>query len=345
MYKKTGKESHFKNYHNVNSVLLFERESDKYDPAKFTVAIPTFKRPEWLFEAVKSVANQSIGCDIIIIDNDSSREYSDLIIAHLKEISCNIKYYVNEENIGVYGNWNRCIELSRNEVMTILNDDDYLHSDFIKTVVKYFSKGPMLYTDYDNIQFSNQIDIFLKKNIRNKSIQLKRVAFDDIFWRNPVNGSLGAVFERSKAIDIGGYDPSLYPNSDYYFNMQYWKSYGVVKLNRKLALYRWADNGSFKLDNLIGFYKNDLKFRNILIEEFFTKKSAPYSVMKKISKLLATRSTYNYKKIHSDFPSEIFAKELGVSRLLSPRILASRPVSILLRLALTVLSLFIRKIK
>ena len=34
-----------------------------------------------------------------------------------------MKYYKNEKNIGMYGNWNRCIELSNGEYLTILNDD------------------------------------------------------------------------------------------------------------------------------------------------------------------------------------------------------------------------------
>jgi hypothetical protein len=42
--------------------------------------------------------------------------------------------YKNEFNIGLYGNWNKCLTLAKGKWITILNDDDLLENNFLTEV-------------------------------------------------------------------------------------------------------------------------------------------------------------------------------------------------------------------
>ena len=63
--------------------------------------------------------------EILIVENDASYIEKTLEVVrrygHLP-----IVLYKNESNLGMIGNWNRCIDLSKGEYLTLLNDDDLL---------------------------------------------------------------------------------------------------------------------------------------------------------------------------------------------------------------------------
>lgn len=96
-----------------------------------SIAIPTYKRPDLLHEAIESALSQR-ECspyEVIVIDNDQSSEI-------LKVVGCfpseRITVYQNLSNIGMWGNMNRVLELARGEWILILCDDDLLKPNAIR---------------------------------------------------------------------------------------------------------------------------------------------------------------------------------------------------------------------
>lgn len=116
----------------VGSTLLFSG-ADRTDPV-ISIAIPTYRRASFLIEATRSALRQDIGrpFEILICDNDPASDVLRLVLESLPELErANFRYFRNIENIGMFGNWNRCIERSRGEWLTILNDDDLLDPNFL----------------------------------------------------------------------------------------------------------------------------------------------------------------------------------------------------------------------
>lgn len=91
---------------------------------KVSIVIPTFKRPEMLERALKSIFSQTYSnIEVIIVDdNGTNRDYD----SFYKEIisKYNIKYVRNEKNMGAALSRNRGIEVATGRYISFLDDDD-----------------------------------------------------------------------------------------------------------------------------------------------------------------------------------------------------------------------------
>lgn len=119
-------------------------ESSRADLPVVTIAIPTYRRPELLAEAVRSACGQDFDgrFEIIVVDNEPTSDGARLVHAVSMPSNAAARYYRNERNIGMFGNWNRCITLARGEWITILNDDDLLDSNFLTLMFAEITDQP-----------------------------------------------------------------------------------------------------------------------------------------------------------------------------------------------------------
>jgi glycosyltransferase involved in cell wall biosynthesis len=119
-----------------------------------SICIPVYNRTEFFEECLNSALNQSMKCPIIVVDNGSDTDFF--------EIQCQekgVKYFKNEKNIGMFSNWNRCIDLVESEFIYILGDDDVLDNRFIEIFINSLNLNPDLDVFYS--------DFFLLKNNEN----------------------------------------------------------------------------------------------------------------------------------------------------------------------------------
>jgi GT2 family glycosyltransferase len=117
-----------------------------------TIAIPTFKRLSMLKEAVLSSISQSYTNIEILIGQDSTSEGLCIEIKEwVQEISkthSKVKYFFNERNLGLAGNWNALAESASGEYIIIIGDDDRLLFDTIEKLVTAILPD-------NNVAFSN----------------------------------------------------------------------------------------------------------------------------------------------------------------------------------------------
>lgn len=240
----------------------------------FTIAIPTYRRSELLENALISVLNQVEIDDyeIVIVDNDCSSSVTEKIVE--KNLNENVYYFKNEKNIGLFGNWNRCIELAKGEYITILNDDDWLSENYLMNCMKY------LKPELDGLYFpSNVVDLrhnntkdrkkkylILKKIFKTISKKSNKMKLFDFFLGNRSYGTLGVLMKTSNLKKLGGYNPDYFPSSDYVLHANYCYNYNVYFINENLNYYRIAVNESAKQETLQIWEHLDVRIRDYFIE-------------------------------------------------------------------------------
>lgn len=261
----------------IPSISIFEAKLD-FVP-KVTIVIPTYKRPELLKEAIESALNQEDfkDYDVIVVDNNPERgcETEKLMISYNNP---KLSYYKNIKNIGMFGNWNRCIELAKGEWICMLHDDDLLAPVYFKDFYSLIlnrpkigfiscrlklliqNQNPAKYrTKFQNIKQKTRI---LLDNLLPKYTKIK--ASDYLYAFNTY--VVGSCFKRELAIKSGGFDSAFFPSSDYYFVVNFQREFdNVYYLRKKNYIYRILNNESSNVDTFKKFITNDFHFTNSLI--------------------------------------------------------------------------------
>lgn len=293
-----GYEDNFKKYKNVKSNLIVE---GKIKNPKITIAIPTYKRVRLLKEALLSAINQKEFDDynIIVVDNDDSNteEVKNMILDISSE---KISYYKNEKNIGMFGNWNRCIELADGEYLSILNDDDWLEDNFLIEITRYISNQKIIYSKYKvhdkRIKSDKKLKISILKKIYYQIRKIKKtrnLSVIDFFFSNRSAGTLGIIFNRNIMLELGGYNEVYFPSADYFFHAKYCYYYGAKILKKELVNYRIQENESMN-PKTASLWPHQIEiFRNYIIEKLQLK-----SYLKEMNKSL---SEYSKKCINEQW--------------------------------------------
>ena len=262
--------NNFTRYKKVESNLIVGDESFNTTPM-VTIAIPTYKRPKYLKEAIDSALNQKDFHDyeVIVVDNDPDNEFhtEKLISTYPKD---KIKYYRNEKNIGMFGNWNRCIELSKGKWVSLLHDDDYLKDDFLMTWYQAIQKNKSDYLIFDVNPLDTKKHFKVQKlkviyfGLYKPTIKLMEKMFpacpqyrklDKIdFLLHQQSTGVGAVLKKEKAMFTGGFNEDLYPSADAFFWLQSLeKGISIYKHSKKVAMVRVEDSTTLKKETILGF--------------------------------------------------------------------------------------------
>jgi glycosyltransferase involved in cell wall biosynthesis len=95
---------------------------------KVSVCIPTYNCEKYISETIESILAQTFSdFELLIIDNCSNDQTPSIIETYAKQ-EPRIKFLVNEENLGMVGNWNSCLAVAKGEFIKFVFADDLLAS-------------------------------------------------------------------------------------------------------------------------------------------------------------------------------------------------------------------------
>lgn len=116
---------------------------------KLTIAIPAFKRPELLEQALQAALEASDGFDVeILICDDSGEELNkEVSLAHSDDRG-NIRYISNETCLGIDANIKKCFDSANGEFCWVIGEDDHV------------TRGSLSYL-FDRIENSPTAVVFL----------------------------------------------------------------------------------------------------------------------------------------------------------------------------------------
>ncbi len=91
-----------------------------------SILIPTYNREKYVETALRSAREQTYrDVEVVVVDNASTDTTLDVVERASREDS-RVRVHVNETNLGMGGNFTRCLELARGEYVKYLMSDDVL---------------------------------------------------------------------------------------------------------------------------------------------------------------------------------------------------------------------------
>ncbi|OOE91663.1 hypothetical protein BZG76_09725 [Salinivibrio sp. AR647] len=184
-----------------------------------SVVITTYNRLELLERAIDSVLKQDYPhLEIIVSDDCSDVDVMALVERKKKYTSIPIHYRRNDSNQGACYSRNEGIKMSSGFFVAGLDDDDEFTSDRISYLVSHYNPKYSLVTSNTLVVSKQGIkSLFSKKNKR-------EVYYKDFLWENMIGTQV--LTERSRFLDIGGFDTNLTSAQDADMWIRLIKEYG-----------------------------------------------------------------------------------------------------------------------
>lgn len=274
-----NQKNNFAKTEDVASVLTWGTPESYPDPF-LSIMIPTYKRPDLLKIALESALLQK-GSDyryeVVVVDNELSEGGPTETEALIRQYEDpRLLYYQNKRNIGLAGNWNRCISLARGKWVAYLHDDDLLMPEYIKRISQLLAKkkdidGVMvLYHELHQGEEGGKVPMrptafksgLYDRLSRNKLMRLRQA--DSILKLGNVYGAptCGSVFRKSSLMASGGFDDALYPSFDWFYLYAFSKQYKLYRSMERLGYYRIFINTSLRDETKVAFLGHRIQFRD-----------------------------------------------------------------------------------
>lgn len=124
---------------------------------KISIALATYNGEKYIEEQLKSIYNQTIKPDEIIISDDNSNDKTINIINETKRTT-NIKHVVIENNIrtGYSLNFNRALQSVNGDVIFLCDQDDFWFENKIEYVLNQFKENTNIWVVMNNAMFTDE---------------------------------------------------------------------------------------------------------------------------------------------------------------------------------------------
>lgn len=270
----------------IESIKVFGNEDSSVE---YTIAIPTYKRTEYLKEAINSALNQdcSFLYNVIVVDNNPERDDDTEKMMESYKSTKNLSYYKNAENLGMAGNWNRLFQLAQTEWVVMLHDDDVLYPYYLSVCD-------------DIVNANDKIDILKPREDNkynptcHKGGKLEKLISLDFYYGNRCATPSGMLFKRKSVIEAGGYNQDFYPSLDYCFHTRFASLFNIYLYDEYLMYYRIGVNDSLNVST----QKQWLIDAVYLIRQLLKKHRIPDFI---INSFLARRTVNSYMLLQKTF--------------------------------------------
>lgn len=103
-----------------------------------SILIPTYNRPKYFKQALRSAIFQEYPNIEIIVCDDSTDDKTYLITMAFKNSFPHIRYYRNTKNLGGVKNFQKALQHAKGEYINFLMDDDLFHPQKISKMIQHF---------------------------------------------------------------------------------------------------------------------------------------------------------------------------------------------------------------
>jgi glycosyltransferase len=255
-----------------------------------TIALPVYKRTDFVKSALDSAVKQTVPCRILLIDNNSPHfDFKAILESYNNPL---MTYHRNPETVPQDENFNNCFRYSETPWVTILHDDDMLHCQFVEMAQKILSRYENTVGGFSvrsHVSEEEWGGVYEVKNTLTDNIRLIREPYYFFAQLSPFPG---IVVKKDTAMKIGGFTNKLFPIADFDFWVRYSKVEKMLMVGDTFAYYRISSTQSTvqaftDMINKIYEYRKNLitqsRFNN-----FMTRLSLKYTTLHNIDYFKST---------------------------------------------------------
>ncbi len=278
------------------NIGLFEASGSR---PKVSVCIPVFNGKAYLRECIQSILAQTYTDFELVVVNDASTDNSEKIIQSFSDPR--IKYHTNERNLGLVGNWNRCLQLASGEYICIFHQDDIMLPGNLEKKVALLDSNQnvgIVYSDtavIDQNGHKKQDHWFNPISPNIDFIRPGRL-FTELMFKNLNLVCCPSVLARRACYEqAGGFDQRLPFSCDMEMWMRLSLFYDVAYLAEPLMKYRFHESNMTKK-----YYELDLIHiylcKKMLVEKYPQALAGTYnqSLVDETTQRVFDRAVYHY---------------------------------------------------
>lgn len=192
-----------------------KRSTEPDAEPKCTVAIPLYNRKDMIEATLKSVLSQQLtDLEVLVVDDCSTDGSWDVLKTFHDS---RLRLVRNEANVGLFGNFNRCLQLARGTYVRILGSDDQLAEHCLARECAFMDANPNVAIVNCSATLINADGrtIGVSGNHFEEGIYPSRTAIAGILWHKAQYGSnplscLSAVLLRHSVLrKVGWFDTSM----------------------------------------------------------------------------------------------------------------------------------------
>lgn len=241
--------------------LISGRNPNK--PPRFSIIIPTYGCAPFLPQALESALGQERFNDfeIVVVENGYSEGSVSIAEVVRSASDGRVRHYRNRENIGMYGNWNRAVVLSKADYVVMLHDDDLIHPSALFVLDRFLCEHPTCKcVGLQNQWFKSRKPYVFEDFPLPEAIPCKKVNVRSIYYGRNIKIA-GMTFSKEAFESVGGFRPTNGYASDTAFIARIAHLGDVAEIMLPLAAYRVAQNTSSSREGIVSLVKGIMDLR------------------------------------------------------------------------------------
>lgn len=186
-------------------------------PPLVSVCVPTYNNARTVRRCLSSISSQDYdNFEVVVVDDCSSDRTAKIC----RDYSDDMRILINEHNLGLVGNHNRCICLAQGRYVKFVHADDYLLPGAIAQMVAALESHPEAVVAFSRRSVDTTVEYFLRDSLElhspleplsecNDSSRILESFVRDGARRNLFGEPTSVMFNRELAAKIGGFSTDL----------------------------------------------------------------------------------------------------------------------------------------
>lgn len=175
-----------------------------------SICIPAYNNAGYIKDTIMSVLEQTYqNIELIVVDDHSSDNTLEVLESIEDE---RLKIYKNEKNLGMVGNWNRCLELATGEYVKLICADDMIAKDAIEKEARAMRKHPtvnLVESDTRLVDINGKKTGQFRRYPKKGIVDGKKLAKISIMIQNFYGAPVNNLMRRSAFEKTGGFDTTF----------------------------------------------------------------------------------------------------------------------------------------